>query len=103
MNRRFTARQRYVRSHARRIERSRSFDGAKIELLEPRAMLSAVTWTINQAASSLTMSMPATTLNIGVQIKPINQDSLGNGVGTSWTTNKTAPLGGTLLTEYVDG
>ncbi len=68
-----------------------------LEPLEQRQMLSAVTWTIDSAASSLTVSWSDPTLQVR------DQTSSGGVSATSWSTHNSAALNGTLTTDYVDG
>ncbi|HEX5445914.1 MAG TPA: hypothetical protein VFW87_18950, partial [Pirellulales bacterium] len=71
-----------------------------LELLEERELLSAVNWTVDQANSSTTITLPDQniTLNgITATVKIRNNDN------SAWSTGRTAQMSGTIATDYVDG
>jgi hypothetical protein len=79
----------------------------RLEPLEDRKMLTAVTWTVNQSLSSASLAVPdqpfelvdGTTTYTGT-LRIRNQSGSDNG---PWNVGNTAPIAGTIATEYVDG
>ena len=68
-----------------------------LEPLEQRQMLSAVTWTIDSAASILTLSLP------DQAFEAHDQTVTGDVSASLWSTHNASSLSGTLTTSYVDG
>jgi hypothetical protein len=80
----------------------------RLEPLEQRELLSAVTWHIDETQSYTTLAIPNQTVNvplsgggtIAVLVSFKNQNTSQNG---AWNTGNTAPLSGDIATDYVDG
>ena len=65
-----------------------------------------VSWTLDQANSSITLAIPQQQVNISgsnYQMRVVNQNASGASSGSSWTTGNTAHYSGTIVTDYVDG
>src|SRR5262249_1941583 len=89
------------KSAARKSNRLEYFR-TMLEPLEDRKLLSAVTWTIDQAASSITLTIPDQNVILsGTTIGVAIRNQIGGNSGP-WNVGNSAHIGGTILSDYVD-
>ena len=78
-----------------------------VSLTTNRLQAGLVNWTINQAASTVTLAFPPPqTVLLGTSttnLRFVNQTASGAATGSSWTTGNTAQVSGYIATDYSDG
>jgi hypothetical protein len=75
----------------------------RLEPLETRQLLSAVSWTIDSGASSLSVAIPDQPIILdGTEAEVLVRNQSGGNSGP-WNVGNTAQFGGTIDTEFVDG
>ena len=74
-----------------------------LEPLESRQLLSAVAWTIDSGASSLSVAIPDQPINLDGTEAIVRVRNQSGGNGGPWNVGNTAPFAGTIDTEFVDG
>ena len=73
-----------------------------VEPLEDRQLLSAVTWTIDQSQSSLSLAVPDQDVTFGTTTANVKIRNQIGGNSGPWNVGNTAPISGSISTNYVD-
>jgi hypothetical protein len=75
----------------------------QLEPLEERQLLSAVPWTIDSDASTLSIAIPDQPITLNGTDATIQARNQSGGNSGPWNVGNTAHFAGTIDTEYVDG
>ncbi len=91
---------RKIRRSDRRVP---NFFRLQLEPLETRQLLSAVSWTIDTAASSLSIAIQDQPIDLNGTAATVRVRNQSGGDAGPWNVGNTAHFTGTIDTDYVDG